>query len=498
MAEIPRYERTRRPARTGRGPRLPIEQPSGGTRALSEAFGFLGQLAAKRDESEAVSFASRVSAEAARHFSIRLPEAQRQAPEGAAGFAGAMDVEIQEYVADALKAAPSDLAREMAGERLSKFQVELFEGAVTFEAAAGRNKYLVDFDRGLDALSVAAFNDPGGSGKYLAQARGDLVAADDTWMLPNDVSERRSRLAPAIATAAVKGLIATEPRAAVAALDGGVFDAGLDAVIKAALKKSATEAVDAIERESKAAVKAAEAAAKKAKKEARAATQNDYLARLKDPGQKPPSVREILASNLEPVGQGSKKTFVDLIEKKLQGEDLNFTDPRVYRDRQEKIANGEITDSRALLADIGNGLSITDYERLEGDIEKARTVKGKAELALKEQALDRGRRRLTTTDNFLGIKDPEGEDRIDAFRRDLEDALQDGEMAGKTWKDMTDPRHPDFITDKLIELYEEGPREMLRRQVRTFAGEAGEAAGDAPDLRKPGETIAEWRKRTGN
>lgn len=497
MPEIPRYQRTQLPAASGRGARLPIGQPTGGGRALAGAFGFLGQLAADLEESEAVSFTSLESAKMMRRYSIRGPEARGQAPEGAPGFAPMMDAEVGDDIDEVLARAPNDQARELFQERATEFRTKFFASNMTFEVAAGRKKRLTDFDRGIAALGVATFNDPGGAGKYLAQGRGDLTAAAATWMLPVDASERRSRLEPAIATAAVRGLIVTNPKAAVAALDAGVFDAGLDATIKATLGKSAKEAVDAMEREREAAVKAAEKAAAKARKEAQAATQNDYLARLKDPEKKPPGVGEILASNLEPTGQGSKKTFIDLAEKKLRGKDLDFTDPRVYRARREAILDGSISDPETLLDDVGRGLGITDYERLAADIEKGRTEKGKAELGLRKRALQLAAKELVTSNSLLGISDPEGERRLYALEFELDEALGKGEAAGKSYRSMLDPGSPDYVLGPLIETYRESPLEAMARQAREFSGKPAAPAGAAPAARKPGESIAEWRKRTG-
>lgn len=493
--EIPRYQRSVAAVGPARAPRLRPSAAGGMFGAAAQGLETVAGILAHQEEAEAVAFASKVSAEAARHFSIRSRQAKAEATEGAAGFAGAFDVEVDTYAKDILARAPNETARELASARLGKLQESLFEDAVDFEAKATHRQRLTDFDLGVKALSTAAFNDPGGAARYLAQAEGDLKAASSVWMLPQDASERRAKLAEGIAGAAIKGLIAADPAAAVAALDQGVFDPGLDGDAKAALRKSATEALGAVERERKAAAKEAERLAKQAEKERREALQNDYLTRLNDPQAPVPTVREVLASELPPAGAGSKKAFIDLIEKKRSGSDLNVTDPRVYRARRAAIAGGLLRGPEALIPDIGNGLGITDFERLKSDMARAATDRGKADLTLRGRAIDLAKRELVNSKPLLGINDPEGERRLYALEFELDQKLAEGEQAGKTYENMLNPRSPDYVLGPLIQTYRQTPAEVLNSQVRALENMA--PAADKGLARLPGETIQQWRERTG-
>jgi len=160
-------------------------------RTLAYSLVELGKLAESLDEAKAVSFTSLGMATLARQYSERGPEARREALEGAPGFAGTMGAEVGDFIANALKSAPNERARELYEERAGQFRTSFFSDNVTFEAKAGRKKRLVDFDNRIDEYAVAVFNDPGTASKLLALARGDLEAAAKTWMLPGDVSERR-------------------------------------------------------------------------------------------------------------------------------------------------------------------------------------------------------------------------------------------------------------------------------------------------------------------
>lgn len=498
--EIPRYQRSVAAVGPARAARLRPSAAGGVFGAAAQGLETVAGILADREEAEAVAFASKVSAEAARHFSIRGHQAKAQAPEGATGFAGAFDAEIDTYAKDILAQAPNDTARELASARLGKLRENLFEDALDFEVKATQRQRLTDFDTGINALTTAAFNDPGGAARYLAQAEGDLKAAASVWMLPQDVSERRGKLAEGIAGAAVKGLIAADPAAALAALDQGVFDPGLDGTAKSTLRKSATEALDAVERERKAAAKEAERLAEKAQKDRREGLQNDFLTRLNDPQAPVPTVREVLSSDLSPAGAGSKKTFIDLIEKKRSGADLNVTDPRVYRARRAAIEGGLLRGAEALIPDIGNGLSITDYERLKSDMARASTDRGKADLSLRGRAAALAKRELVNSKPLLGINDRAGERRLYALEFELDQKLAEGEQAGKTYQNMLDPRSPDYVLGPLIQTYRRTPDEELADQVRALGALAPGEKTPAPSAdmaRLPGETIQQWRERTG-
>ena len=90
MPQIQRFRRSVRAPRIPRGARLPVNGGGlGGVLSqVAQGLEVLGRSTAKLEAADAFEYASRVSANASRHFSIRLPAAKREAPEGANGFAG--------------------------------------------------------------------------------------------------------------------------------------------------------------------------------------------------------------------------------------------------------------------------------------------------------------------------------------------------------------------------------------------------------------------------
>jgi len=462
---------------------------SAGLSALGDAARVFGDVLQEQEEREAISFASRVSAAGAEHWSRRLPEAEGEAIEGATGFSKMIDDEFEAWQSKALNEAPSSQARELAAERLQRLRTNTFQSAIDIEVRAGRTKRLVDFDQGMHALSVAAFNSPDNSAKYLAQANGDIAAAAATWMPPQVASEWRSRAEAIITDGAIRGLIERDPETALSALQSGKFDAGLSATKKAGFERDARAFARNRERE-------ARVEAERAKAEAQRLAQDNFLQRILDPNASPPTQSEILDSALEPTGPGSKHTYSRMLDDRLNGRQQNVTDPRKYRDRVEAIADGKITDATSLHGDIGNGLSINDFERLKRQIEQSSNEVGRVDLKLKSRAIKLGKSLISTT-SLMGGVDPVGEQRLYAFEFELDEKLRAGEAKGLSFQSMLNPQSQDYVLGPLIEKYRRSPAEQLRDQVEAIGGK-----GEHPDnkdqeqKRLPGETIAQWLQRT--
>lgn len=506
--EIPRYSSRVGVPGIPRGQRLSAADFGGGTdlSAIGEAVAVVGDVIQKQDEADAVSFASTVTSTAARHFTTRIPELQQTATGNARGYAGTVDAEWDAWIESNVADAPNPLAGKMARERLSQMRQKSFSAAVGFEAQQVHAGRLTDFDTGVDALAVAAFNDPANAAKYLSQGAADLMAAEKTWMLPATATERKQAVIEKITQGALNGLIATAPGDAVAKLKAGYFDGGINAAQKSAFLATAENAVTQMENERAARIREAEAAAEKAEKAARLQTQEDLLARLNDPTQPAPSVSEIMKTNLDPVGQGSKDFFIKLAHKKMTGAEMNYTDPRKYRDLAGLVAQGKIRDPEVLQMHIGDGLSVEGYGKLKSDIEKAQTTAGQAELAQVRRAVSYAKTQLTGTTIFGGA-DTAGEQRLYSFEFELEREIDKGRAEGKTVEDMLDPTVEGNIINPLIKKYHRTPIERLHDQVqalnpaepapRPTAIPASENPAAAVQQRRPGETIAEYLERTG-
>ena len=506
--EIPRYQSRVGVPNVPRGRALRASD-FGGALDLSgvgEAFATVGRVLEKQDEAEAVSYTSKVTATAARHFTTRIPELKQTATDHAKGYALTVDQEWTDWTESVLADAPNDLAAKMARERLQQLHQKSYEDAVGYEATQRHIGQLADFDASTKDLATAAFNDPANVAKYLSQGAADLMAAESTWMQAATAAERKHTVRDMIIQNAVKGLIATNPDEAVARLQSGYFDDGLGGQ-KSAFLATAKNAALQMENERKARIKEAEAAREKAEKQARLETQNDLLARLNDPDAPAPSVTEILKSDLAPTGQGSKDFFIDLANKKARGQDVNYTNPRTYQQLAGLIAQRKIIDPEVLLTHVGSGLSIDGFNKLKSDMEAAATTAGQAELKMKRRAIDYASTQITGS-SLLGGNDALGEQDLYSFEFELDAALEKGREQGLTFDVMLNPRHEKNVIEPLVEKYRLTPQERLHRQVQQLnppepaprpdalpASEKPAATGVTP--RQPGETIQQYLERTG-
>ena len=222
------------------------------------------------------------------------------------------------------------------------------------------------------------------------------------------------------------------------------------------------------------------------KREAQDKTGAEFLIRLRD---RTLTTQDIDSSNLDSFGQGSKQTFYELITRQAT---MTVTDPEIYKDVRRQIFDGKINTAAQLLPYVGKGLSVDESQRLETDINQMNTAKGKAEASVKKSFLDMSEKLISPKSGLLGnISDPVGEKKFFLFQRILDDVLAKGVEEGKSIQSMLHPESKDYIGG-MIQRFMRSPTEKMRDQMDQFRKGAKE-----PEARKEGESIADWRKRTG-
>ena len=203
------------------------------------------------------------------------------------------------------------------------------------------------------------------------------------------------------------------------------------------------------------------------------------------------TVKNIEDSNLDSFGMGSKQTFYELLERQSKGADLNFTQPEVYKDVRRQIFDGKITTSAQLLDFVGKGISVDESQRLETDIAQMNTAKGRADMAVKKSFIEMGEKIISPKGGLLGnISDPKGEANYYLFQRLVDDTLAKGVEEGKSVQSMLHPESKDYIGG-MIQRFIRSPSEKAKDQMDQFRKTSKE-----PEVRKEGESIADWRKRT--
>ena len=225
------------------------------------------------------------------------------------------------------------------------------------------------------------------------------------------------------------------------------------------------------------------------KREAQEKTSTAFQQKLRD---RTLAVQDIESSNLDPFGQGSRQTFYEMLDRQAKGADLNFTQPEVYKQVRQEIFDGKIKTPAQLLPLIGKGLSIDETQRLETDISQMNTAQGRADMTVKKSFLDMAEKLISPKGGLLGnIPDPDGEEQYYLFQRILDNVLAKGIEEGKTVESMLHPQSKDYIGG-MIERFRSTPAEIAKRQMDQFRKTTKE-----PGARGEGESIADWRKRTG-
>jgi len=225
MATVPRIQRTVS-AQTGFSGAGRIDPGvfSGLTRASDELAAAAGEAVqavfvepglkeeAEQTEREENEWITATTASSVEQWTLGFEEAKKTAGEGAPEFTPKFMEGYDEWLPGVLDGAPTQRARDDIASRLNVLRGNLFSKSVTFEGRAGRAQRLSSFTTAMDNYSASAAIDSNQIPALIAAASGDLAAAENTWMLPEQVTEFRSAIAPNIAAAGLQGDILKDPK----------------------------------------------------------------------------------------------------------------------------------------------------------------------------------------------------------------------------------------------------------------------------------------------
>lgn len=174
----------------------------------------MAQEVAQTEKEENEWITSTTSA-AVNRWSLQIEDAKAAAPEGAPKFTPTFMDTFDEWRTGVLEGAPTKRASEDADTRLSVLRSKLFEKSMAFEAGAGRAQRLSSFSTAMDNYASSAAIDSSQTPGLIAAAEGDLIAAENTWMLPEQVTKFRAAIKPNLAASALQGDIARNPQSVV-------------------------------------------------------------------------------------------------------------------------------------------------------------------------------------------------------------------------------------------------------------------------------------------
>lgn len=197
-------------------------------------------------------------------------------------------------------------------------------------------------------------------------------------------------------------------------------------------------------------------------------TQNAFLARMQPGADSPLTAQDILGSNLDPFGSGSKEQFIKML--KTASEEKLKTDPGVYNSLARRIYSqdgdpAKLNDDGPINEAFANGqLTHADHMGLLQEWQNKKTEAGEAESALKSNFLKSAEHQLVKANPSLGIADPDGETHFQRFLADFYKSYAAGRKSGKTPQQMLNPDSPDYL-GKNMRLYMRTPQEIIESQL---------------------------------
>ncbi len=395
--------------------------------------------------------------------------------------------------------ANTEGARAFFGEASARIKGQLAETSAHGQAELAGEKAVNDYTSTLNNISSAAAADPSSQSLQFemhSKAIDNLVA---NGQLPTaEAMKLKSRGEKEIAKATIQGWANLNPDYAKKKLASGEFDSQLGAEGKIQLQGEIDQAVRAKQIDAERMRVEQERVVKKQQ----VSTQNDFLQAMND-GKL--TAKDILMSNLEPTGGGSKEQFLNMLEKNNSSEKMLQTDGPTMINLYSRIhlPDGDpkkLTDENDLNPYFGHGLSYASLNQLREEMQGKQTEAGKYEAELKKQVIEVARGKLTKTNPMIGFRDPEGDENMSKWMSGFFQDYKERRAKGDSARELLDPSSPKYLGSSMNQFQRTGPQIMRSLVQRTKAepssiGIQGAEAAPAAKPRQPGESPAAYLKR---
>lgn len=329
------------------------------------------------------------------------------------------------------------------------------------EAKINGEKTINALETGMEKTSIAVQSNPESLEPALESYSETIDALLDAGVLPNlkAANKLKEMAKDKYAKAAVVGTIRRGeegPQMARLSLEAGVYDEYLDAdskdqLIKETRRQEIANDVDARRRER----------LQKDNEKAQATKwMNNNLEKLYGLSL---TTKDILNSPMKPT---DKTKWINML-KSHSDKALTKTNPYVYSAVQAKILADDddpekITDISQILDFVGpNGITATDAGRLKRLMRD--TPEGEKRRVSRKNLLKFADSHLTSTSFFTGVKDPDGEERLNMFMNALMDREDEIRKEGKDPGVLYDPKSKDYFGNRVFE-YKRDFREIMNSQ----------------------------------
>lgn len=307
-------------------------------------------------------------------------------------------------------------------------------------------------------------------------------------------SELQAQIETGYAQSAIQGMIQSgQSGQAIADLKSGKWGDYFDGQQTFKMMKEAEQGVNAerIQAERQ------DSLQRQALAKAQEASQNDFLARMQPDADNPLTAQDILKSNLDPFGSGSKDQFLKML--KASGEEKIKTDPQAYLGIAQRIGlpdgdPNKITDDGPLYNAFEKGqLTHGALNELREELKGGKSDQGQQLQQLKNNFLQTAKDKLTKTNPMIGIKDPDGDEVYQKFMGDFFGQFNSGLKSGKTAQQMLTPGSKDYLGN-LVQIYQRSPQDILKS---AYAPESSNAPSSTTTQSVPPLTTPSGSGRQG-
>lgn len=466
---------------------------------LGEGISELGSQIQKRNEQADISNLNAEFSKAQSDLTLQLQEELRTAKPGDTTITDRFIEGYDSYMNQVSEKVATGKGRQYFSQAAADLKSHFVRSAAIGQADLAGVKAKNDYVSSLGNFSSTLVNDPSSYALVKQMHNVGLENLVVNGSLPSkNAEELRLTGQEELAKSAVRGWINIDPNNAKTQLEQGKWDTEIDGQTKVQLMGEANQAIRGDEIEQKRRIKEAEEAVKSAQMK----TQNQFLQQLSE---NKLSSKEILNSNLNPIGSGSKQQFLNMLERNVKQAKIK-TDPGTMANLFDRIHlpdddPNKIWDENDLNTHFGKGLDMTSLNQLRAEIQGKRTTDGKIEADLKKGLLNTAKSQLTKSNGLTGFKDPIGDEQYQKFMSSFLKEYAEKRRSGKSPQELLDPNSKDYLGNNIrnyVRTNDQIIRDLVGGTTKPAASTTPSAPAAAPQVapRQEGETMTQYLNRT--
>lgn len=397
----------------------------------------------------------------------------------------------EETIAKIGEEASTAGARSFFTEASVRIKSQLSKTAADGQAELAGIKAVSDYTQTQNNLSAATMADPSSLLLQRELHKQNIENLVNSGQLPRDKAiQLQLQGDQQLSKAAMRGWTALNPDYAKQKLKSGEFDSTLGADGKAQMLGEIDQAVRAKEIEQERRMREQERVTKMQQQK----TQNNFLSAMVNGGL---STKDVLNSNLEAFGSGSKEQFLNMLKVANSPDEKLKTDANTMISLYNRIhlPDGDpkkLMDENELNNYFGRGLSFADLNRLRDEIQGTQTEAGKIEADMKRGVMDIARGKLTKSNPLTGFRDPLGDEQMQRFQSYFLDEYKAQRAAGKTANALLNPDSPDYL-GKSISTFTRTNQQIMKDLAPKRTQPAGGGLAVTPGTAPAGATPTTYK-----